>query len=247
MEGIDNKVEIINLFNGWNDKNERIIISIGENASSYKWLHEKSAKYYNYINKILNILLIIFSTSLSAESFIPSNNTTLKTNIEIVRKIFVYIITIISVVQNFLKYEKLSNEHLQFAKKFSTIYHSIQQEMCMYRRHRKNATKYLSDILKQYDSLVIDGPTINNIILDNYKKTFKTDLPDITDKQKIEIITENNNNNDTPINILSSKSLNCNLDDIQKIFQIHGDISDNDIQNCNNIELKEIKEKYKIV
>jgi hypothetical protein len=43
---IPDKLDLIALNNGWNDKNERIIISIGENAASYKWMHERSASYY---------------------------------------------------------------------------------------------------------------------------------------------------------------------------------------------------------
>ena len=47
------KADLMRLNNGWNDKNERIIISVGENAASYKWMHEKCANYHKFIYKLL--------------------------------------------------------------------------------------------------------------------------------------------------------------------------------------------------
>lgn len=242
MDGdLDNKIEKMELFNGWNDKNEKIIITIGENSASYKWMHEQSARNYNNINKILNIIMIILSTSLSAETLFTQNELLY---INILRRILVYIMTILSVIQNFLKYEKLASSHINSALKFATLYHSIQQEMCMYRRKRKKATEYVNDIIKQYDSLVLNSPVINNMVLDHFKKIFKTDLPNIADKQKIDIVIESPES----INMQSNKDINlCNLDKISNMYQIQGDISDNDIQNCSGIELKEIKQKYNIV
>lgn len=243
MESVSTKLEIMDIFNGWNDKNERIIITIGENSASYKWMHEQSAKNYNNINKILNLLMIIFSTSLSAETIFTQSIHTELLGILIVKNIIIYIITILSVIQNFLKYEKLASSHISSAMKFSTLYHSIQQEMCMYRRNRKKATEYISNTIKQYDSLVLNSPNINNNIIEQFKKIFKTDLPEIADKQKIDIVIEDPEHLET-----KQKDLNlCNLNKIHNIYQIQGEISDNDIQNCSGIELQEIKQKYKIV
>lgn len=78
MESISNqavpqKMDLMLLTNGWNDKNERIVISIGENAASYKWMHEKSAIHYALYHRVFGILLIVFSTALSAESILPTD------------------------------------------------------------------------------------------------------------------------------------------------------------------------------
>ncbi len=238
---MDNKIEIMELFNGWNDKNERIIITIGENSASYKWMHEKAARNYNNINKILNIIMIILSTSLSAETLFGTELL----SVVIIKKIMIYVLTIMTVVQNFLKYEKLAAAHIASATNYATLYHSIQQEMCMYRRNRQKATEYVSNIIKQYDSLIINSPDINSKILETFKRVFKAELPEIADKQKIDIITETI---PEQIQIQKEKSIPvCNLENIRNLYQIQGDITDNDIQNCSGIELQEIKQKYKIV
>lgn len=266
---IDQKVDLIVLNNGWNDKNERIIISIGENAASYKWMHEKCSMYYKTINRVLGIIMILFSTGLSAETVLPNDPNNIV--IDILRRLFTYIITFISVLHNFLKYEQLSEQHMSSASEFSQLYHAIQQQMCMYRRNRTNATEYVADVLKRYDSMVINGPDINNYVISKFKNVFKNadiSVPDIADRiQKIEIISEPIENK-MNLNIKgvdkgnkkqSNKNSNlnqkdggnrygrgglCNLDEIHSVFQIHGDISDRDIQRANPTELREIRKRF---
>lgn len=262
---IEQKVDLIVLNNGWNDKNERIIISIGENAASYKWMHERSATYYKTINRVLGIIMILFSTGLSAETILPDDTNNAVLNI--LRRIFTYIITFISVLQNFLKYEQLSEQHMSCASEFGQLYHAIQQQMCMYRRNRTNATEYVGDILKKYDSLVVNGPDVNNFVVSKFKEVFKNSdisIPDIADRiQKIEIISEPIDNKTEPnikggnirMNNINTQITNdgskrygrqglCNLEEIHNVFQIHGDISDRDIEKANPNQLREIRKKF---
>jgi hypothetical protein len=270
---LDQKVDLLALTNGWNDKNERIIISVGENAASYKWMHDKCSSSYKFYNQITNIILIIFTTSLSAETMIPINPDN-QTSIDIFRRIFTYVSTIISVLVNFLNFQRLSEKHSNSSKEFSQLYHDIQQQMCMYRRDRHNATKYVAHILKSYDSLILSAPNISNRVIKQFKDTFKNSdisIPDIADRiQKIEIITEQSDGNNGGANgngngtaggiemknltnnkIVNSKQLPSlshygisNLEQIHNVFQIHGDISDQDIQNANSKQLKQLRNKF---
>lgn len=241
LADMSHKFDMMVLNNGWNDKNELLIISIGENAASYKWMHEKAASFYKLVNQILSIILIVFSTGLSAESIIPAESSSLGAVVS--RRVFTYILTVISVLQSFLKYEKVSEQHISSAVAFGRLYHDIQQQMCMFRRDRNNSTKYVSDILKQYDTLIVNGPQISNQVIKQFKTTFKNtniSVPDIADRiQKIEIITEQANTSQT------NRELNniCNLNEISNAFQIHGDISDKDLQNATSIELKGLLNK----
>jgi hypothetical protein len=281
-----NKIDMMTINNGWNDKNEKIIISLGENASSYKWMHERCASMYKLIHKIFSIVLILFSTGLSAESIIPNdpNNTA----ISVLRRVFTYVITVLSVLQNFLNMEQLSEQHKSASMRYSELYHDIQKQMCLFRRDRDNATTYLSNALKKYDSLVVSGPSINSIVLNQFKNTFKNaeiSIPDIADRiQKIEIITEPNDfssqsmnnsnegekhensnavqkfmyrinkdkdkdeNKDLEKNISTQKRYarygNSNLKQIHDVLKIHGDVTDTDIHNANEVELKELRKKF---
>lgn len=257
---VSHKMDLMMLSNAWNDKNERIVISIGENAASYKWMHEKTASSFHSINQILTIVLLVFSTGLSAETIIPDDKT--NTGLNVTRRIFTYIVTFLSVLLNFLRYEKASQQHRTTAIAYSQLYHNIQQQMCMFRRNRTNATKYIPAILKEYDSLVISAPEIDPYVIRKFKNTFKNadiSLPDIADRiQKIEIINESPpptpmlrvdaavagvNNNSRTANVQYGRYGVCNLDQIHNAFQIHGDISDRDIENAKPDELRELRQR----
>jgi hypothetical protein len=246
-DNIFNKTELMRLNNGWNDKNERLIISLGENAASYKWMHEKCAGYNKIVNKFINVFLIFLSTSLTTETIFPQEtcpNNSLST-LGIIKRLFVYLVNLLSVLQSFFKSEVIGEKHSNASGSFSNLYHDIQQQMCMFRRDRINATKYVSDCLKQYDTLILNSPDINSYVLKMFKKTFKNSgisLPDIVDKiQKIEIITEDNNRNkDDYKNLtISSSTRNCNnLQEIHNAFQIQGDITDKELENVNYTDLR---------
>ncbi|NBP00299.1 MAG: SLATT domain-containing protein [Proteobacteria bacterium] len=234
-------VQMIN--NGWNDKNERILISIGENSASYKWMHERSASVQRNVHIALSITNIILSTGLSAETVLTTSQSTIVTEL---RRVCVYLVTVISVLQTFLNSQKLSEQHLMYAGEFSKLYHDIQQHMCTYRRHRPPATKYVSECLKQYDSLVVKGPDINQLIVKQFKRNFgnsEISVPAIADRiQKIEIVAETTKSND--IQPSNSKSVNCNnLHEIHNIFQINGDITDKDIKDADETKLRQLKKK----
>ena len=219
---------------GWNEKNERIIISIGENAAGYKWMHEKSANMYKYINQVLSIVLIVFSAGLTAETVFPTVSS--DPAVDIVKRVLTYFVTAISVVQSFLKYEQLSEQHNNAAGNFSELYHDIQQQMCMYRRERKPAVSYMAEILTKYDTLVIQTPIISKLIISQFKKTFQNasiSMPEIADEiHKIEIVTEpseENHQNKRKFKFktksIEMQQLNtqanpiCNLSEIHEITQ----------------------------
>ena len=266
------KLNLININNGWNDNNEKIIISIGENCASYKWMHENCAVYHKCINILMNLLSIIFTSFLTAETFVKDDAS--DENIIIIRKTITYLLSVISLLQNFLNSEMLNSKHIHASNEFSKLYHDIQQQMCRFRRERKNATKYVSECLKHYDSLVINNPDINNFVLYKFKKIFgNNNVPSIEDRfNKIEIITEQTYQNKskkgsssdlgsgdlgsgdlgsgdlgsgggenyTTFNVI--KNVNNNLSNINNIYKINGDISDNDLKKIDSIELKRFNE-----
>lgn len=243
-----NKIDILLLNNAWNDKNERLIISIGENAASYKWMHEKSHSKYKLYNKILSILTILLNGVLSTQTIY---NNEVECNYPIVQRIFIYIVTLLSIINNFLKLQELSINHLNASSKYAEMYHDIQQQMCMYRKDRINAVKYVHDMLKKSDNIRISSPDIDKHVVSEFKRKFQnTDIsiPDIADKiHKIDIITEPYNNN-ANLNIQSNNNTQSNyetesikyLSNFPKhqmqmtnlsnmnSFKINGDIDEND-------------------
>lgn len=250
---IPSKLNNMNINNSWNDKNERLVVSIGENAAAYKWMHEKNATRLKSFHKFMNIAMVVFNTGLSAQTIIPQGETRNEA-ITIVSQVFIYIVTLISVLANFLKYEELAAKHSNFAMKFSELYHEIQQQMCMYRKDRHQATQYIQDTLKRFDEIVVSAPTIDNAIITQFKSTFKdskTAVPSIVDRlDNIEIITDNVPPPEMTFVGSTSKSglmksKTSNLKALSKLtttkqqssLHIGGDITDNEIENIQLSEL----------
>jgi hypothetical protein len=259
---IIHKMNLMKFSNGWNDKNEQIIISIGENAASYKWMHENSANECKFIYSCISIISIILTTGLSAEITLFSGNSDY--TITILKQMIIYIVNVLTIVQNFLRYQELYQKHLFAAGDFSELYHDIQQQMCMYRRERVPGTMYVSECLKKYDSFIVRNPEIGSRILARFKRTFK-EVDMITDKiQKIEIITEpktkhrrkksiniaqhvqdtQSTNTATSIVTVQLVKRNSNLSEIHSAFQIQGDITDAELQTINPNELIQLKEMF---
>ena len=222
------KLDLLVLNNGWNDKNETLIVSIGENAAAYKWMHEKSNSKYSCYDKLLSLIIIIFNTILTTQTFITIESDI----INISKKIFIYIVTLLAVVNNFLEYKELTINHLNAIKEFSELYHDIQQQMCMYRKDRDNASRYIKSIIKTYDSLIVSCPDIPDSILNDFKKKFKNsdiEMAEISDKiQKIQIITQ-------PPHLLPNEKNNEQKETLPKetfiknSLKIDGDLTENDI------------------
>ncbi len=167
-----NKLDILVLNNGWNDKNEKLIVTIGYNCGIYKQLHEQSSRYYKKLNKIINLSLLIFSIFLTTDSII----NLLKDDILIiVQKIIIFIVALISIINNFLKLGELSEQHLQASNSFNIIYNDIRNMMCIYRKDRFNAIKYIQQTLKEYDHLEISSPEIPPRFITSIENKIKQD------------------------------------------------------------------------
>ena len=219
---VRDKISVMKMNNSWNDRNERLIVSIGENAAGYKWMHEKSAQMYNIISTVLGLSLVILNTGLSAQTLLPTTDGAGR----IVQDVIIYIVTLISVVKNFLKHEELAAKHLSTASKFAELYHSVQQQMVLYRKDRPNAVDFIRTSLRTYDDLIVGGPEIGPIITHQFKRLFSNSqisLPDIADRiQRIEITTEVPGTNSEN---LTTRGINRNLN----LFCIENDITDEDL------------------
>jgi hypothetical protein len=174
------------LNNGWNDNNERLIVSIGETSAGYKWMHSQCTQRYNLLNKIINVSLILLTTALSAQTAIGNNDIC---NLNLSQQILTYIITGLTVLTNFLNFEKKSINHLTAENSYSELYHDIQQQMCYFRKDRPPAAKYVSSKFKRFDHLTLINPNIDRDIIDKFNRTTKKQFN--TPIGEINIINEN--------------------------------------------------------
>jgi hypothetical protein len=159
--------------NKWTDKTEKIIKDVAQNSRNFKNEHDKLSRRYNLYSKILNIILIIFTTTLSAQTF---NISTANSPLDTIKKILTIIINIISISMNFLNFDSLNTKHNIASSNFSKLYNDIQQQLIQERKDRIDGVEYIGKTLKRYDDLILSGPALkykeittplDEIIIDN--------------------------------------------------------------------------------
>jgi hypothetical protein len=159
--------------NKWTDKTEKIIKDTAQNSRNFKNEHEKLCRKYNLYSKILNIILIIFTTTLSAQTF---NESAANSPLDTVKKILTVVINIISICMNFLNFDSLNTKHNIASNNFSKLYNDIQQQLIQERKDRIDGVEYIGKTLKRYDDLILSGPALkykeittplDEIIVDN--------------------------------------------------------------------------------
>lgn len=223
------KLDILIFNNGWNDKNELLAVRIGEKSIAYKWMHDKCANKDALIAKLISIIIIILNSILAAGTIFnitELNCTSPKDPILIVQKTIIWLVTFISIIQNLLKYNELSQKHKHYSSLFSDLYFDIQQQMAMYRKDRLNAVKYVKYIYKKYDLHEQNGPDIDNKFYNDFKKKYENQNMPLPDSiNKIDIIKEENNNNNNFVVNIEPQS---NLIEMTNYLKIDGDLSENE-------------------
>jgi hypothetical protein len=187
----NNKINLINVNKQWNDANEELLVSIGENAASYRWMHEKCSRIYNNRDYAVSFTLVIFGVILSIKTLIEGDKY--KYVLEIIMSIFTYLLTVGNIVNSFLNNRQLSISHKSISGKYAELYNDIRQLMTMYRQTRPIANDYINETLKLYDNYILESPDILDSVVKEYKRIVDEGVsqPNVAQRiQRIKVITE---------------------------------------------------------
>lgn len=150
----------------WNKSQELLLDSWAENAASYKWMHIKAARYYNLMNDLITIPIIVLS-SLSAMGavFVISNNEgeTIDRANNIIEYIFAganLIVATLSSIQKYKRFGEISERHRTAAVEYSKFYREIKLELVLDPKVRNYAIDYSKNIKMAYDKLLSSSPEI---------------------------------------------------------------------------------------
>lgn len=204
LDTVSSKLETLLVNNAWNEKNEKLIAKLGQDAAAYKWMHIKSASIKIGFDRFLGMLLVVLNGILTAQSAF-SVKTNYNTEEPKYIKSIIYIVTLISIINNFLGYQSSATSHKHFGNELGQIVHDIQATMCLYKKDRPNAIKFIQSKMKRYDTLLESSPEIPWIIKFNFKRINSNSdigLPDdsgeihkidiVSDSRKIRNLTEFN-------------------------------------------------------
>ena len=185
----ENKEEVYHAYNvisqnnsrrnslSWNKSQELLLDSWAENAASYKWMHIKAARYYNLINDMISIPIIVLSSmSAMGAVFVISTNGEgdereyMNSIIEYVFAAANLIVATLSSIQKYKKFGETSQKHRTSAVEYSKFYREIKLELVIDPSDRKYAIDYSKNMKLAYDKLLSNSPEIPEHISKGYEK-----------------------------------------------------------------------------
>ena len=160
----------------WTREQEELLAEWSEKATCYRWLHSRSEKSYRTKNYLFTIPVIILSTltgtaNFAMDSFVPEENKQIA--MAAVGSVNIFA-GILSTLQNFLRYAELMESHRLSEVQWSKFGRNIAVELALDPRRRKSAHDFLKVSRAEYDRLIEQSPPIDDNIIKQFKRAFKT-------------------------------------------------------------------------
>ena len=159
----------------WTLEQEELLAEWAEKAACYRWLHNKSEKYYRVRNYSFTIPVIILSTltgtaNFAMDSFVPDDYKKMAMGIVGGVNIFA---GILSTLQNFLRYAELMESHRSISVSWSKFSRNIAVELALDTKRRKHAGDFLKICRAEFDRLIEQAPSVDDSIIKEFNKKFK--------------------------------------------------------------------------
>ncbi len=169
-------------------ESEKILLeSWKERAGGWRWLHYNAMHHYKNINSRYVYSSIVLSTLAGAGGFStagPSDSS--KTTMGRIQFYMGYIIgatnVIIGLINSFQRFGKAAEKtelHASAAMQYSMLYRLIETELNLSDEHKRN--DLVMTVRQEMDRLLSQSPSIPQIIIDDFNKTF----PEISNKPDI--------------------------------------------------------------
>jgi len=164
----------------WTREQEELLAEWSDIATCYRWLHSRCEKLYRVRNYTFTIPVIILSTltgtaNFAMDSFVPDENKQIA--MACVGSVNIFA-GILSTLQNFLRYAELLESHRLSELQWSKFGRNISVELALEPKRRKSAYDFLKICRADYDRLIEQSPTIDDSIINQFRKSFK-DMTDI--------------------------------------------------------------------
>lgn len=154
----------------WTRQEEELLASWAERAAGYRWLHDKTSKYYDSMNRFLEIPVSILSY-LSGGAILSGN---------LGENVGRYIVGTISIfggiltnVQSALRWKELGEKHRLIGNLFSAYHRNITAELSLEPQFRMNPLEYLRMKRTEFDRYIEQSPVIPQIIIAEFNEKFK--------------------------------------------------------------------------
>ena len=172
--------------NGWSKEQERLMSEWSDLAMCYRWLHDKSEKYFHSKNLWINLPVIILTTlggtaNFGIQSLFSDDNSKKYASFAIGGiSLFAGLLT---TVGNYLRYAQLEESHRVASIAWGKFQRLIAVELAMNPDDRMDSLDFLKICRADLDRLIEQSPPIPEITI----KLFESKFGLITDLKKPDI------------------------------------------------------------
>ena len=160
--------------NNWNLKKEKSLRNTIEQCKVYKWMHGRSTKYYNKLDKLIGIPSIILGAFTGVSTFATlqeksdCDETSFQTGILI--GVIIFISTSLTALQQFLNFSKISERHSAMSKDYSVLINDIKTQLDLEVSERNDAIEFIKNINEKKNSFIVNSPDIPSKVWNHFLK-----------------------------------------------------------------------------
>mgnify|MGYP003983312011 CR=1 FL=1 len=156
----------------WNTNHELLIKSWGEHALSLDWMHLKSSAMYRRKHKRFGIPVVALSALTGAVTFSESRSSQYYEIIKIGLGLCMLFVSILSALQNFLRFNESASAHKQSSVHYSKIHRQVTIELSHNRADRCDPKKFMILLANEFGKLEDISPAIPSKITKEYMIKF---------------------------------------------------------------------------
>lgn len=155
----------------WSSNQEDLLVSWGEKAAGYRWLHDKSQDLYSQRNDRLSYPTIILSCICGVGGFSTVGDDT-HIYIQYGFAMINILVSMLSSLQKFQRNSEFAEQHRTAACAYAKFYRNIALEMSLPPEDRTPVKDILNQSRIEYDRLLAASPDIPPDIVDSFRQNF---------------------------------------------------------------------------
>lgn len=156
----------------WSDIQEDLLVSWGEKAAGYRWLHDKSQDIYSQRNDGLSYPTILLSCICGVGGFSTVGSGT-HIYIQYAFAMINILVSMLSSLQKFQRNSEFAEQHRTAACAYAKFYRNVALEMSLPPEDRTPVKDILNLSRTEYDRLLAASPDIPPNIVDKFRENFK--------------------------------------------------------------------------
>ena len=161
--------------NGWSRDQERLMSEWSDYAMCYRWIHDKSEKYFHSKNRWINIPVIILTTLGGTANFgiqsIFSDNASKQMASFAIGGISLFA-GLLTTIGNYLRYAQLEESHRVASISWGKFQRQVAVELAMDPNERIDAMDFLKICRTELDRLIEQSPPIPEDSIQLFQSSF---------------------------------------------------------------------------